>query len=65
MLLISTVLLLSYSVVTASYSGLWLLLALVALAGARWILNGQAFILFAIYCRTQRLASIAQQRRMK
>lgn len=65
MLLISTVLLLSYSVVTASHSGLWLLLALVALAGARWILNGQAFILFAIYCRTQRLASVDRQHRMK
>ncbi|MCH9297891.1 hypothetical protein [Pantoea allii] len=65
MLLISTVLLMIYSVITGSHSGLWLLLALVALAGARWILNGQAFILFAIYCRTQRLASVARQRRMK
>jgi len=65
MLLISTVLLLSYSVVMGSHSGLWLLLALAALVGARWILNGQAFILFAIYCRTQRLASVARQRRMK
>jgi len=64
-LLISTVLLLSYSVVTASHSGLWLLLALAALVGARWILNGRAFILFAIYCRTQRLTSVARQRRMK
>lgn len=59
MLLISTVLLLSYSVVMGSHSGLWLILALAALVGARWILNGQAFILFAIYCRTQRLASVA------
>lgn len=65
MLMISTILLLAYSVFTASHSGLWLLLALVALASARWILNGQAFILFAIYCRTQRLASVARQRRMK
>ncbi|MEN4716660.1 hypothetical protein [Pantoea agglomerans] len=65
MLLISTVLLLSYSVVMGSHSGLWLILALAALVGARWILNGQAFILFAIYCRTQRLASVARQRRMK
>ncbi|MEB5704268.1 hypothetical protein [Pantoea anthophila] len=64
-LLVSTVLLLSYGVVTGSHSGLWLLLALAALWGARWILNGQAFILFAIYCRTQRLASVARQRRMK
>lgn len=64
-LLISTVLLLIYSVVTGSHSGLWLLLALAALVGARWLLNGQAFILFAIYCRTQRLASVARQRRMK
>ena len=64
-LLISTVLLLSYSVVTGSHLGLWLLLALAALVGARWLLNGQAFILFAIYCRTQRLASVARQRRMK
>ena len=64
-LLISTVLLLSYSVVTGSHSGLWLLLALAALVGARWLLNGQAFILFAIYCRTQRLAIVARQRRMK
>ena len=65
MLLISTVLLLSYSVVTASHSGLWLLLALAALVGARWVLNRQGFVLFAMYCRTQRLASVAQQRRMK
>lgn len=65
MLMISTVLLLVYSIVTGSHSGLWLLLALVALAGARWILNGQAFILFSIYCRTQRFASVARQRRMK
>ena len=64
-LLISTVLLLIYSVVTGSHSGLWLLLALAALVGARWLLNGQAFILFAIYCRTQRLAIVARQRRMK
>ena len=64
-LLISTVLLLIYSVVTGSHSGLWLLLALAALVGARWLLNGQAFILFAIYCRTQRLASVARRRRMK
>lgn len=64
-LLISTVLLLSHSVITDSHSGLWLLLALAALVGARWLLNGQAFILFAIYCRTQRLASVARQRRMK
>ncbi|ADO09243.1 hypothetical protein Pvag_1050 [Pantoea vagans C9-1] len=64
-LLISTVLLLIYSVVTGSNSGLWLLLALAALVGARWLLNGQAFILFAIYCRTQRLAIVARQRRMK
>jgi len=64
-LLISTVLLLSYSIVTGSHSGLWLLLSLAALVGARWILNGQAFILFAIYCRTQRLANVARQRRMK
>ncbi|TPV29770.1 hypothetical protein FJW02_20910, partial [Pantoea eucalypti] len=64
-LLISTVLLLSYSVVTASHSGLWLILALAALVGARWVLNGQGFVLFAIYCRTQRLASVARQRRMK
>jgi len=48
-----------------SHSGLWLILALAALVGARWILNGQAFILFAIYCRTQRLASVARQRRIK
>ncbi|WP_455819489.1 hypothetical protein [Pseudomonas cerasi] len=65
MLVISTFLLLSYSVVTGSHSALWLLLALAALVGARWLLNGQAFILFAIYCRTQRLASVARQRRMK
>ena len=65
MLLISTVLLLSYSVVTASHSGLWLLLALAALVGARWVLNGKGFVLFAIYCRTQRLASVSRQRRMK
>jgi len=64
-LLISTVLLLIYSVVTASHSGLWLLLALAALVGARWVLNGQGFVLFAIYCRTQRLTSVARQRRMK
>ncbi|MDF2042057.1 MULTISPECIES: hypothetical protein [unclassified Pantoea] len=64
-LLISTVLLLIYSVVTASHSGLWLLLALAALMGARWVLNGQGFVLFAIYCRTQRLTSVARQRRMK
>ncbi|KKB04925.1 hypothetical protein [Pantoea anthophila] len=64
-LLITTVLLSSYSVVTGSHSGLWLLLAFAALVGAHWLLNGQAFILFAIYCRTQRLASVARQRRMK
>lgn len=64
-LLITTVLLSSYSIVTGSHSGLWLLLALAALVGARWLLNGQAFILFAIYCRTQHLASVARQRRMK
>lgn len=65
LLLASTLLLLIYGVVTGSHSGLWLLMALAALAGARWIINGQAFILFAIYCRTQRLASVARQRRMK
>lgn len=65
MLMISTILLLAYSVISGSHSGLWLLLALAALAGARWILNGQAFILFAVYCRTQRLASVARQHRMK
>jgi len=64
-LLISTVLLLIYSVVTASHSGLWLILALAALVGARWVLNGKGFVLFAIYCRTQRLASVSRQRRMK
>lgn len=64
-LVIWTVLLLSHSVVTGSHSDLWLLLALAALVGARWILNGQAFILFAIYCRTQRLASVARWHRMK
>lgn len=64
MLMISTILLLAYSVISGSHSGLWLLLALAALAGARWILNGQAFILFAVYCRTQRLARVGRQRRM-
>lgn len=65
MLMISTILLLAYSVVSGSHSGLWLLLALAALAGTRWILNGQAFILFSVYCLTQRLANVARQRRSK
>ncbi|HHG8770967.1 TPA: hypothetical protein ACPYU1_000262 [Raoultella planticola] len=43
--------------------GSWwpLAIALLALPGSRIVLNGQAFVLFAIYCRTQRIAALARQ----
>lgn len=43
--------------------GSWwpLAIALLALLGSRIVLNGQAFVLFAIYCRTRRIAALARQ----
>lgn len=38
-------------------------LAFVALCAARWIFNCQAFVLFILYCRTRRMATLVRQLR--
>ncbi len=46
-------------------SPLPLLVALAALLGVRKVFNGQGFVLFSLYCRTQRLAREVREIRMK
>ena len=42
-----------------------LLIALVALVGCRRLLNGEGFVVFALYCRTARLTRVARTLRLK
>lgn len=50
----------------AEGAGGWsLAIAALALLGCRMVFNSRGFVLFAIYCRTQRLAALARKMRQK
>lgn len=42
-----------------------LLLAFAALLGCRRVLNGRGFVLFSLYCRTQRIVKVAREVRLR
>lgn len=50
----------------AESGGKWTLaIAILALLGCRMVLNSRGFVLFTLYCRTQRLVALARKRRLK
>ena len=63
-LLLATVGQLVYNLLITGGSTVPLLLAFAALLGCRRVLNGAGFVLFTLYCRTQRIAKVAREIRI-
>ncbi len=64
-LLLVTVAQLVINLLTGGGAAIPLLIALVALVGCRRLLNGEGFVVFALYCRTARLTRVARTLRLK
>lgn len=64
-LLLMTVLQGFHQLLARGVGGWAMTVAIIALLGCRIVLNSRGFVLFAIYCRTQRLATLASKMRLK
>lgn len=64
-LLVLTVLQGLYQLLAEGGWGWTLSIAVLALLGCRMVFNSRGFVLFVIYCRTQRLATLARKMRLK
>lgn len=64
-LLLVTVAQLVINLLTGGGAAIPLLIALAALVGCRRLLNGEGFVVFALYCRTARLTRVARTLRLK
>ncbi|QRG78302.1 hypothetical protein [Citrobacter sp. R56] len=64
-LLVLTVLQGLYHLLAEGGRGWTLAIAVLALLGCRIIFNSRGFVLFVIYCRTQRLTTLARKMRLK
>lgn len=64
-LMLATVVQLIFNLLIHGGAAVPLLLAFAALLACRRMLNGRGFVLFALYCRTQRIAKVAREVRLR